>query len=217
VRRIREAIGKDGLSALRQARLAATRMWPALDARGRGAELGAEAEELGARLDSPDFFEQLPEITKLSRKISQTYRSLYRELHDERRESFNRAIDEIKGRAEWLLLAEEMQASILAPLVARACDESDLPDGAAECPKCKASIGEMESDLAALPALKDQAVVRLRVLTKPPEEETLVVKVRLAEFFAEPLDSEAAVNEAVERLREHLLRLLAEKAPFIVE
>ena len=217
VRRIREAVSKDGLATLRLARTAINRMWPVLEVRGRGGELQTGVEDLRGLLDSANLFERISDISKQAQQISQTYQSLYRQLHEERREVFNQAIDEVKGRAEWLLLAEEMQTPILASLTSRACDEANSLEAVTECQKCKASIGEMESDLAALPALKQKVIERLRELTKPPEEETQVVKIKLVEFFADSLDSETAVNEAIERLREHLLRLVAEKAKFIVE
>ena len=69
----------------------------------------------------------------------------------------------------------------------------------------------METDVAVLSALKGQVVARLQELTIPPEEDgTHVERVRLSEFFTRVLDTDAAVNDVVERLREHLLKLVAE-------
>ena len=44
-----------------------------------------------------------------------------------------------------------------------------------------------------------------------------VERVKLSEFFTETLESEQAIDDAVERLREHLLKLLAEGVKIILE
>jgi hypothetical protein len=76
----------------------------------------------------------------------------------------------------------------------------------------------MESDLAAVSGLKAQVLVRVQELTTPAEETgSRVERVRLAEFFTEPLDSEESVNEALERLREHLHKLIAQGIRIVLE
>ncbi|MCG3145056.1 MAG: hypothetical protein HONDAALG_02597 [Gammaproteobacteria bacterium] len=221
VRRIREAVSSQGLAAMRQARMAASRMWPLLEARGLHADLQTEAEKLQSLLTSPAFFEELVNISKLSQQIGVAYRAFYTELHERRTAAFAQAVEEIKGRAEWgqlETLSEDTSRTILAPLAARACDKLDWQEGATECQNCKASIGEMESDIAALSGLKAQALAQVRKLTTLSEtEHTRIAHVNLAEFFSEALDSEQSVNEAVERLRDHLLKLIAEGAKIILE
>jgi hypothetical protein len=51
-------------------------------------------------------------------------------------------------------------------------------------------------------------------MTAPKEK---LERVRLAEFFTEALESEEAVEKAVERLREHLLKLVSEGIKIILE
>src|SRR5262249_27627594 len=101
VRRIREAVGNSGLAAMRQARIAASRMWPLLEARGLHAELQTEAEKLQSLLTSPSFFEEILNISKLSQQIGGAYRAFYTKLHERRTAAFAQAVEEIKGRAEW--------------------------------------------------------------------------------------------------------------------
>lgn len=221
VRRIREAVSNPSLVTIRHARTVARNMWPLFEARGLYADLRTEAEKLQSLLTSQSFFEELGNISKLSQQIGTAYRAFYAELHERRTAAFAQAVEEIKGRAEWSqleALSEDTRRTILAPLTARACDKLDEPEGATECQNCRASIGEMESDLAALSGLKAQALAQVRKFTAPVEtDRTRITHVNLADFFSEALDSEKSVNEAVERLREHLLKLIAEGAKIILE
>ena len=89
----------------------------------------------------------------------------------------------------------------------------------------------MDSDLAALASFTEAAGKELARLAKPitgpittPTTTTAVgaiesktQKVALRSFFSEPMDSEEAVNQAVKRLKEHLLDLVRKKVKPIVE
>jgi hypothetical protein len=72
----------------------------------------------------------------------------------------------------------------------------------------------MESDLAALDGLTAQVVKRVRELTMPEEQ---FERVRVAQFVDGTLDSEEAIEQAVEQLREHLLKLLASGVKIVLE
>ncbi|MCI0555425.1 MAG: hypothetical protein L0287_31150, partial [Anaerolineae bacterium] len=218
IQNIRKALTDSGLDTIRQARTAKDQLWPILAARGQYGELRQKAEQLGAFVNSEAFFEQLEQIKKLSRELVSTYHSEYTKLHHERAQAFAKAIEELKGRVEWNQLDEDMRGPVLAPLLVRACEPLDLPVGATQCRRCQASLGQIESDLAALPSLKSQVLARLQELTAPvATRDGRIERVKLSEFFKETLDSEQAVDEALERLREHLLKLIAERARIIIE
>jgi hypothetical protein len=76
----------------------------------------------------------------------------------------------------------------------------------------------MQSDSVALDGIKAQAIARIQELTAPPEEEGVrTERVKLSEFFIDTLDSPEAVEEAIQRLREYLLKLTSENVRIIVE
>ncbi len=218
-REIREAISSGAPAIIRGAKVATNELWPALARRAVNGSLSEAAETLQSLVTSLTLFEHLREIENLTQEIAAGYRARYAELHEKRTKEFSTAIDEIRGRPEWELLKEDMRATLLAPLTARACDVFEPTDNAAaQCSHCGASLNEMESDLAALGGLKVSAIVRLQELTAPSGEESApLVRVKLSDFFIGPLDSETSVNEAVERLRDHLLKLTSEGARIIVE
>jgi hypothetical protein len=72
----------------------------------------------------------------------------------------------------------------------------------------------MESDQAALGGLKTEVIARIQELTAPQEK---LERVRLADFFTENLESKETVERVVERLREHLLKLMDEGVKIILE
>ncbi len=68
-------------------------------------------------------------------------------------------------------------------------------------------IKEMESDVAALGGLFAEAVAQIQTLITP--HEVKLKRVRVAEFFSGPVETENQVKEAVGRLEDHPLTLLS--------
>ncbi len=165
MRHIRQALNDEGLARLRQARIAVEEMWPALSAHGSNSELQAKADELRTLINTASFFEQLERIASLAREIITAYQQVYTSLHTQRAHTYDQAIEEIKGRADWNLIDDTLSSDLLAPLSSRACKEGEelqesgvalLGDLTMRCRFCNASLGQLDSDLAALGGLKAQ-------------------------------------------------------------
>ena len=219
VREIRDVLGEGNLNLLRSARTVASQLWPVLENRPEGLPLQGEAAQLTELIQSPALYERFSDISSISQKIAQAYRALYTELHKQRADVFERAVDEIKGLPEWPQIPTEMQESILAPLTSRACAELNLPESALACRNCRATPSQMESDLAALTGLKAQVLARIHEIVDSAATAagTRIERIKILDFFAEALDSQESVDDAIERLREHLQKLVAEGAKIIVE
>jgi len=224
VRQIRYAVGPEGLTALRQARIAVGPMLTALAVRASSDEaILQKANDLQSLVMSPNFYEELDRIKNLTRDVIGTYRDLYAAAHRSRAEIFSKAIEEVKGRSEWGLLPAEMHASVLTPLSSRLCtppeDKVVLTDSLTDCVRCGASISQMESDVAAVGGLKAGVLTRIQELTEPKNtsDGIRVERVRLAEFFTTALDSEASIDEALNRLSDYLHKLVAEGVRVVVE
>lgn len=213
-RKIREAVTPSALEGIARARAVATAMWPVLQGRPEGQTVAEQAEEVARWLGSPELYDHLARVDALAKVVEDRYRELYSGCHAERSSSFAKAIEEVKGDPEWATIPEETVESVLQPLVSRACDALDLPRGAAACAACRATVTQMESDLAARPGLRSQVVARIQQLTAP---EQAIERVRLAPFFDGALDSREAVDGAVVRLREHLVKLVEANVRVVVE
>ena len=214
-RQMRDAVDSGAVATMLQARLVLNEEWPVLERRGM--DLAEAVESLTSLIDSPNFYDRLDASSKLADQIATTYRTLYSALHQWRATSFSNAIEEIKGRPEWSLVPENTRDSVLSPLAVRACESLELADSSPRCDTCHSTVSEMESDIAALTGLKAQVVARVQELTTPQAEGVRTERVKLAEFFVGPLDSQAAVEEAVRRLSEYLLKLAAEGVRIIAE
>jgi hypothetical protein len=213
-RRIREALVEKNLLILDQARSVISGMWPVLRSRPEGEELAGKAEELEELLLSEEFYDHMAQIAQLAKEISDAYRSLYDENHANRRAIFSQAVEELQNRPEWTSVPQELAPSVLQPLTARACERPSFPEGETVCPDCHATVGQMETDLVALSGLKFQALDRVLDIV----EQDHVEHVRLAAYFnGGMLDSEEAVQAATERLREDLLKILAEGKKIVLE
>lgn len=215
MKRLRAVVqDKQAMSAITQARAVVNDMWPVLEARGTNGDLSAKAAELKELLASATFYDSMADIKAKSQALGTVYADAYSKQHDRRAKLYEQAVDAVKGMPEWLEVPPEMQGPVLASLTGRACQDLDLHHGATTCGKCRATLSEMESDEAAVDSLKAKVVARVLELTAPeqePEPEPgttpTTTRVRVVEFFSDALTSEEAVNDAVERLREHLLAL----------
>lgn len=214
VRKIAECLDEKGLATLRNARRAAGEVWSALEAQGQ-ADLQPRVEELRGHLSSESLLDSLPAVRGASQEILGAYRTLYEGRHADRTERFRSAIEKLKGREEWTAVPETMQEPVLAPLRSRCCEELKLAEGSLACESCRAGLGQMESDVAAIGGLLAQAVAQVQKLVTPPEVK--LKRVRVAEFFSDSLETEEQVRQAVERLQDHLLKLLGEGVKVVIE
>ena len=127
---------------------------------------------------------------------------------------YEEAVSYLKDLQEWGQLEDGAQGAVLGPLQARACEEAELPAGSVTCRRCDATVGQMDSDVAAVSELRDEAQERLFLAIAP---DVPVERVQVSAFFDGSLESPEAVDAAVERLREHLLKLVAEDVRIVLE
>jgi hypothetical protein len=212
--KIAACLDDQGLATIGLARRAVGEMWPELQARGQ-TELEERVKEVQGVLETESFFESLLAIQKAAKEIATAYRSLYEKVHANRSEQFQLATEKIKGRPEWSAVPESMREPVLNPLASRCCTDLKLPGGSLVCVRCRATLSQMESDLAALGGLFTQVVAQIQKLTTPPEVK--IQRVRIAEFFSDAMETEEQVKQAVARLQDHLLKLLDEGVKIVVE
>jgi hypothetical protein len=213
-RRIREALVEKNLRTIYRARSVMSDMWPVLRQRPEGEDLVEKAEELQSLLLSEQFYEEMARIGRLAQEIEDTYRSLYEENHSKRFTAFSQAVKEIETRTEWASVPQELAFSVLQPLASRACERPSLPEGEVVCPDCRATVAQMETDLVTLSGLKFKSLDRILDIF----EQGRIEHVRLAAYFdGGVLDSEEAVQVATERLRDDLLKIIAEGKKIVLE
>ncbi len=215
MRHIQDALTDEGISAIQFARMVRNTMWPVLAERGHDGELVAHADELAGMLDSETFYQSLRNITTHAETIAQEYDRLYNDLHVARTERYLSAIDGIRNNTDWENVPEEMRGPLLSSLTLRACEELNLSSNNPVCTNCRASVQQLESDLAALNGLTADIQARIQEIVTPPDE--VIERVRVRDFFSGSLDSQEAIQEALAELREHLLDLLDRGVRIVVE
>ena len=77
-------------------------------------------------------------------------------------------------------------------------------------------MGEMESELAALPSYRSRVIARVLELAAPDEPDA-IERVRLLGYFDGSLETPEAVETATERLKEDLLKIIAEGKRIVFE
>jgi len=212
---IRQATDEQGLAHLRRMRTAAGKIWPLLQAEGHDSELGDRAQFLRERLDDGTYYQVSAELDEALVSLETTYRDLYLGRHSERATAFAVAVDSVKAQPDWALVPEEMQETLLKPLLSRVHD-LDLPEGALACGVCGASLAEMASDLAAVNGLRSDVLLRVQELTAPEEK---IERVRVSDVagVGQTLSTPEEVEELLEQLRDHLLKLIASGVRVVLE
>ena len=81
----------------------------------------------------------------------------------------------------------------------------------------QATLGEMESDLAAADGLKSTALARLQELTVKKSTDTTVKRMRVADVFDRPIPSQEDLESALDQLRDALQKLIDEGNAIILE
>ncbi len=212
---IRSAVDEDGLALLQRMRRATQRIWPQLQSEGQDGDLANEAQVLRERLEDGTYYQVATKLNQARVALESAYEELYQARHKRRSEAFSTAIDDVKAHPDWPLVPEEMQESLLKPLADRAHDLK-LPEGALTCETCEASLSEMASDLAAVDGMRSNVLVRVQELTAP-EEKVERVRVSKVVGVGKTLGSEEEVEEALEQLRDHLVKMLASGAKIVLE
>src|SRR5271157_3522999 len=214
VRRIADSLDEKGLLVFRNARRAAGEVWNLLEAQGH-TDLQPRVEMLRELLSTDSLFDSLSSIQEATQEILGAFRTLYEARHADRTEQVGAAIEKIKGREEWTAVPDTMREPVLGPLQSRCCLEPLLPDGSTACKTCGATLGQMESDVAAVGGLFAQVVAQIQKITWSDPKK--VKRVRVAEFCTGSLETEDQIKQAVGRLQDHLLTLLSEGVKIVLE
>jgi len=228
VHRLNDALTPQSLQRLRAARRILDMQYPVLEAREPSDETAKAAAELRAALESEQFYEYLDVICHAAELLGPRYQDMYAQFHQQRLDAYTAAIDEIKGLLEWAQVANWVESTddpvvqeerqhrlnvVLSRLEGKICDIPDL-SGDDVCLRCRATIAQMESEIAAVDALRSQAIRELQGLAAPEKK---IVRVRLSSVLGRIVETPDDVEQAVERLKEHLLKLLAEDTRIVLE
>lgn len=220
VRKLRESLDAEAISVLRQARQATEQMWQRLAAHSPSTELSTTVEELKTQLASEQFIDSWDTIASHTKAVLGAYKSAYSDLFDRRAKSYASAIDEIQNRTEWAPLKANnpgMAASLLSPLQGRVGTTEDLAAVQEGKSLGKASLTEMESDLAAVDGLKSSVLVKLQELSIGSDKKAPIRKVRVSEFFNRPIETQAELDKALDLIRDSLQKCIDEGAIIILE
>jgi hypothetical protein len=228
LRKMRAVLDDNALTHIREARTAIHDVGPKLTSHPLFAEVESHLKELETLLQSEQLFEELNTIGTHARAVMGAYRSAYCDLFDRRREAYLKAIDELKGRAEWQMnfpshtdelppALKELIETFVAPLQVRLGDEADRQRVAAGTSLGKSTLAEMESDLAAIEALKASALTQLREMMVEKESNIVVRRVRMADVINRPIRSQEDLKAALAQLEDVIQKLLDEGAAVILE
>ena len=223
VRRLREKLDAPAIETLRKARQAVDHTWPRLASHPARENAYAAANALNDLLVSEHLTDEWPAISSHTRTINGTWAQAWTELFDRRRTAYQSAIDEIQNRPEWDALVQAKSGiaeSLLTPLHARLGDDSERTAVAAGSTTGRATLTEMESDIAAVDGLKSSVLVRLQELSLSSSvsgRKAPVRKVRVAEFLNRPIQTTEELEQAMELLRDSLQKCIDEGAVIILE
>jgi hypothetical protein len=208
------------LQTLDKARRVLSEQWPVLAERSPDAELEKTSQVLSEAIASENALEQLERIRQATEPLANEYAVLYRSTFEKRQKAYETALDQVKGMPEWDAICKDVDVTdpereaLLQPLKSRIGGKLDLPLGETVCRNSRATIFQMDSDLAAVESLTRDAMRRLQKLVEPDEK---VERFHVAQHFSGKISSEEELDEALAVLREKLGKLLAQGYKIILE
>ena len=220
VRKLRESLDAEAIGLLRQARLAIEQALPRIEAHSLSPEVEMAAAALSALLEQDDFFEWWESIEIHTLEILDAYKHAYSDLFERRKEQYETAIGEIKNRTEWGPLEATnpgMASSLLSPLLGRVGTDEDKDAVANGKSLGKASLTEMESDLAAVNGLRSSVLIKLQELSIGSGKKAPVRRIRVSEFFNRPIQTQADLDKTLDLIRDSLQKCIDEGAVIILE
>lgn len=213
VRGIRKVLTPENLEALREAQATARELSPLVTDPPAAVQA---ARELGEILAGPSALSSLPRIRDLAGVVSSAYSNDYEVRHEERRALLESAAERLKGRREWLELAQADKEpfDLLQELGRRGIHDVARTGSQPVCSECRATVAQMTAEIAGIPLLEAELVKRLVELAEPKAH---IERVRARDFFGETLETPADVDAFVEQLRSHLHKLVDGGARVLVE
>lgn len=153
VRKLRESLNDKAIATLRDARMASEQVWQRLAAHSPPPEVVKCVDDLKVLLQSEQLFDPWGKLAEGTKCVLDTYKATYIALFDQRSKAYRKAVEEIKNRSEWEPLAttnKDVADSLLSPLLSRVGSEEDRTSVAGGTGLGRASLTEMQSDLAAV-------------------------------------------------------------------
>lgn len=201
------------LTTIKQARVALSRIWVSLK-KSHTSETLPDVEKLQDLIASEELYDHLNEIKVLVDRIFGKYKELISEKHEIRNEVFSNAIDKIKGRIEYTELDKDSQDSVLAQLKKEICENLDLLDGEVQCKNCSATLDSLENNIISIDRLKGDVLTKIQAIVSPKQR---IERIKLSHYINSALETEEDVNDAIERLKQELMKIIAKGATIIVE
>lgn len=217
---LEKAATDENIQSIERANRILNEQWPIISDRLPDAICIKAAENLQDLLKSEDALEQIEAIRRNGEIINASYRSLYSAVFDARKAAYTAALDQIKGRPEWLEIDNDtdllptQKDRILQPLSAHATSEIDLPPGATVCRRTGATLAQLESDIAAVEIIARNVLKYILSLIAPDEK---IERVAVARLYTNRITNQKELDVFIESLKDRLSKILAQGGTIILD
>ncbi|MCC6132531.1 MAG: BREX system P-loop protein BrxC [Acidobacteria bacterium] len=232
---LERAATEPNIATVQTARRVLQEQWPVLSVRGETDSLQDAKLELDGLLVADDCLQRIESVRIASSTLSSAYRKLYVEAFDRRRKVFATAIEAIRGQPEWLAWSAAVEAKYpeassgdetakaalraerdapLSLLLQKAGEDFDLPEGATVCRKSGATIGQLESETAAVEIMAAEVLRKLDELAGPKER---IERVAVARQFQRKITNKDELEDFLRILRERLEKALSGGSTIVLE
>jgi hypothetical protein len=198
---LRNVLTDPALQDIRRGREAAGRMWTFLKAEpDLPDELEKDAADLTDLLARETFFESLPRIDQLAKKIEDAYTARFDRAVAERRTAYEAAVQYVHALPEWPQLDETQQTRVMAPLtVADPGRSTPIPQVRAETQACSSRQADVVANVLEL------------------VDGNRIVRIRLVDYFGGGIDTTEQLEAAIQALRDACERLIGDNKKVLVQ
>ena len=218
VRQLRTTLDAKAVDLIRQARRVVNDLGPKISGHPLFTDVEEHLANLKELLASEEVIEKLEAVGKHTNAMADAYCNAYVSVFDSRREAYEKGIEELRNRPEW---TDDMDAAaantIIAPLRSRLGNDDDRQKVAEGKSFGTSTLGEMESDIVAAGGLKASALATLQEIAVKKSTDATVHRVRVADVFDRPIQSQEDLENVLEKLRDALQKLIDEGNAIILE
>lgn len=194
---------ENNISLLKKGKHIIQKVWPVLKSAGFDGELAERAQRLRDYYLSESLYNQLEAVRIEAEAIWKVYQDIYTQKHQNRNKEIQRILETIKADPNFSTLTETQQSQILTPITRRLCQHLLLEDDEV-CQNCRATLQQLESDILSASKLLD---ITLKQINNWTADEEKVISISVKDFLRGEYKSIEEIEEAVQRLKDRLIKI----------
>jgi len=215
VKKIKSSVTGHNLEIIKNAKKVLSQVVPHLrQETDEDKALKQSMDSLREIINSEDFYDRLPAISKKTEEIMSVYDELYKQKHKSRYDLYSKLKEKIKGFGEWGNLPEEFRKEIINEIDLKCCYSVNFND-LFKCSKCNSSIGEIDLDIRSRSTEESKILKKIDNIRSTIDKK--IQKVRISEYLPREVKDLDDFKKRLDNFSQEVGSLLEEGKEVIID